>query len=111
MKVLYERRGIDARRLKKAAVGYSQWLDERKRVFNRHRTMTQTGLESELRSLLQSGSLPPISQNPKLLSFARQIVLERKIFDYRQLRLADGSQIAASRPDGAEGSESSSSTA
>jgi DNA repair photolyase len=104
MVVLYERQGIDVRRLKRAAGGYGRWLGERKRVFNRHRTMTQAGLEDELRSHLQSGLPPEMPPNPKLLHFMRRVILERRTFDYCKLRLADTDslQITEPRPDGAD---------
>ena len=89
MATLYERKGIDTRRLKKSTDRYRKWLLERKKEFNRRRTITQAQLEEEFQGLLRSGEMAGMLGNSKLSGFMSEVVLERKFFDYRKLELVE----------------------
>jgi DNA repair photolyase len=90
MAMLYERKGIDdTRRLKKSTDRYRKWLLERKKEFNRRRTITQDQLEEEFQDLLRSEAMADILGNSKLSGFMSEVVFERKLFDYRKLELVE----------------------
>lgn len=67
---------------------YHDWLLERKAVFNRHRSMREDDLAGELRALAASDAWAQLLGSEKLSAFTREVILERRVFDERTLRLA-----------------------
>ncbi len=84
---LYRNKNTDVQRLKKAFKNYMQWLDEEKRYLYRKRKATSMELERKLIYLVESDEMSRLLGNRKLAEFIRQVVLERRIFDYRELKL------------------------
>jgi DNA repair photolyase len=85
---LYAARGVPVGGLKTAARRYSSWLLEKKRIFNRKRSMRQEELEEETRMLFAAGGAAALLGNEKLAAFLRSVAVERKVFDYLSLSLA-----------------------
>ena len=84
---LYRMRGVAVHRLKPAVKLYDQWLDEEKRYLYRKRKATSLELERKLRYLIESGELEGLLGNHKLARFIGQVVVEKRVFDYRELKL------------------------
>jgi hypothetical protein len=85
---LYAARRVPTAGLVGATRRYETWLIERKRIFNRKRSLRQEVLEQETRSLFKSGSAFNVLGNAKLASFLGAVALERKVFDYLTLSLS-----------------------
>jgi DNA repair photolyase len=83
---LYDGRGRETGRLEAAVGRYRAWLTARKREFNRRRTLTQEGLEEELRALLSTGRAAELLGNARLAGFLREVVIDGRVFDYVTLR-------------------------
>jgi len=88
MMELYAARRVPTAGLVGATRRYETWLIERKRIFNRKRSLRQEVLEQETRSLFESGSAFNVLGNAKLASFLGAVALERKVFDYLTLSLS-----------------------
>lgn len=88
---LYDARGTDTRRLKAGMRRYLEWLEARKKEYNRKPSMSYRKLDWELRGLVDSGQAETVTGNERLGEFMRDIVLGRKLFDYVDLKLKDGS--------------------
>ncbi|HVO39878.1 MAG TPA: radical SAM protein [Spirochaetia bacterium] len=88
MMELYTARHVPTAGLAGAARRYEAWLSERKRIFNRKRSLRQENLEEETRALFESGSASDVLGNAKLASFLGAVALERKVFDYLTLSLS-----------------------
>ncbi len=84
---LYQARQIDVRRLKQAVKRYDQWLDEERRYLYRKRKATSLELERKLVYLAESGELNHLLGNRKLADFLGKVIVEKKVFDYRELKL------------------------
>ena len=84
---LYAGRGAETHRLTSALARYRSWLSERKRTFNRRRSETQAALEDELRTSFADGRIDAMLGNPKLAGFLRGVAIDRRVFDYVNLRL------------------------
>jgi DNA repair photolyase len=88
MATLYRRGHASAvRRLDASRCRYCDWLAERKAVFNRHRRMREQDLADELRALAATDAWAQLLGSEKLGAFTREVILERRIFDERTLRL------------------------
>lgn len=87
MQDLYQQRGVDTRRLKRACQRYREWLLEKKKAFNRQRSQTYDSLEGTVRFLCATGGLEEIVANEKLAKFLQQVIAGEQIFDYRSLEL------------------------
>ena len=87
MKNLYERKNIDVFPLKNAIKKYYEWLLTEKIYLNRHRTLNMFHLEEKLKQLFETGKFRSVLENQKLYEFLRQIVIDRKTFDYETLKL------------------------
>jgi DNA repair photolyase len=85
---LYAARGVPVGTLQDATRRYADWLLQRKRVFNRKRSMQQEELAEETRALFAPGAAEELLGNAKLAAFLRAVALERRVFDYRTLALA-----------------------
>ncbi len=88
MQELYRARGVPTRALVEATRRYADWLLERKREFNRRRSMTQKALEEETRELFRGEAAAELLGNEKLVLFLRRVVGERKVLDYLALTLS-----------------------
>ena len=88
MAELYAARGVAVGGLKEAAQRYADWLLQRKRVFNRRRSMRQEDMEEETRALFAPGAAEALLGNEKLAAFLRAVALERRVFDYVTLALS-----------------------
>jgi DNA repair photolyase len=89
MTKLYAARHVDVGALREAAARYAQWLVERKKVFNRKRSLRQRDLEADVRALFAQGEAPALLGNDKLAAFLRSVALDRKILNYCSLTLSD----------------------
>ena len=87
MAEIYAGRGAETRRLTSALARYRSWLSGRKRTFNRRRSETCEGLEDELRTCFADGRIDAMLGNPKLAGFLRAVAIDRRVFDYVNLRL------------------------
>lgn len=88
MAELYQARRVSTEALVGATGRYADWLLQKKRVFNRRRSLTQEGLEEETRALFAGAGGPDLLKNEKLAAFLRQVAIDRKIFDYTSLSLS-----------------------
>lgn len=79
------RRGLE--RLREATDRYRAWLLARKEEFNRRRRAREGELAWELSRLCGTAEWPRLLGNPKLAALLREVVLERRVFDERTLRL------------------------
>jgi hypothetical protein len=86
---LYAARGVSIQELKKAQAGYTQWLLERKRAFNRKRSRRQEELEEETRAELNRDEPEALMGNRKLAGFLRSATAAGKLLDYTTLSLTD----------------------
>ena len=86
MAELYSDRGIGTGSLKKAIERYMNWLNGRKREYNRRRSLSYDALDQELKDHLRSGELETIIGNRKLCGFLEDIIINRKTFDYVELK-------------------------
>jgi DNA repair photolyase len=84
----YAARGNALPRLKAASARYRDWLTARKRVFNRSRHLHEEDLAGELRGLAGSSRWPGLLANVKLAGFLREIIIDRRTFDEKTLRLS-----------------------
>lgn len=87
MQELYSHRGINIKRLEEGARHYTEWLLGEKTTFNRRRSLRQADLEEQLKELAAGGGLEELIKNDKLSTLLKDVILERKLFDYRELKL------------------------
>ena len=87
MTELYGARGVDTRPLKSGIKRYMSWLTGRKADYNRKRSKSYRWLERELENAVSSGEIAALLENERLSGFFREIVLEKKEFDYLNLEL------------------------
>lgn len=87
MQYLYSFKGIDTKRLDTGIERYRNWLKEAKSGFNRSRKLKYTAVEDRLKAVADSGEMTKIIQNERLAVFLKQVVIDRKIFDYTGLKL------------------------
>ncbi len=85
---LYRGRGVEVGPLREAQRRYVGWLAPRKAGYDRRRSWSHTMLAEELRALCASRELEALLANDRLVAFVREVVLERRTFDYVSLRLA-----------------------
>lgn len=91
MEYMYANRGIAVAALKAGREKYAAWLAVEKTAFNRKRSMKYQEIEEKLRMMAATAGLAGLTGNEKLARFLRQIIIERKTFDYVKLRLQDES--------------------
>ena len=84
---IYRDRGVDSAPLREAQRRYAAWLLPRKAEYDRRRTWSHARLADELRALAGSCELETLLANGRLAAFVRQVVLERRTFDYVGARL------------------------
>jgi hypothetical protein len=86
MKGLYARDGVDISPLNIGLKNYTDWFLAEKKRFNRRRNLDQTYLEEKLISLIRFNQFEEIIGNEKLTEFIKEIVIDRKTFDYVELK-------------------------
>jgi len=89
MRELYGARDVDTRPLRKGTERYLAWLSGRKAEYNRKRSVSYRRLDRELHDAVSSGEIVTMLENDKLAAFFREVVLERRVFDYVSLELTD----------------------
>ena len=88
MAELYAARNVPVHGLKAASQRYAEWLLQKKRIFNRKRSLRQRDLEEDTRALFNSDDAAARLGNDKLANFLRSVALERQVFDYLTLTLS-----------------------
>ena len=87
MRELYDLRQINTSSLQQATKNYTKWLSDEKKVFNRKRSIDSSSIESKLRFLNTTGDLEKILGNKKLATFLGEIIENRGVFDYKELKI------------------------
>jgi DNA repair photolyase len=88
MAELYGARRVPVGGLKSATRLYADWLLQKKRFFNRKRSLRQEDLEEDTRALFTTGDARTLLRNERLAAFLRSVALERRVFDYLTLSLS-----------------------
>ncbi|MBT3272628.1 MAG: hypothetical protein HN368_05705 [Spirochaetales bacterium] len=96
---LYDSRGIDTRPLKKSRVRLISWITERKREYNRRRSLSFRRFDWDVKEMVSSGDINAVVENDKLGDFISEIIIGRKLFDYRSLKLTDPKSSPDSFPE------------
>ncbi|HUX43029.1 MAG TPA: radical SAM protein [Rectinemataceae bacterium] len=84
---LYRLKGIGTRPLEAAADRYDAWLVGLRRYFRRQRSLPSSWLPERFESAVADDELDRVLDNPRLSAFARAVLVEGAILDYRNLRL------------------------
>jgi len=82
---LYDVRQVDTRPLKSGLDRFTRWLTARKAEYNKKRSVSFRWLDRELEEIVRSGEIDRVLENDRLGAFFREIVLERKAFDFLKL--------------------------
>lgn len=85
---LYSNKKIDVTNLKLAYSQLYNYFISEKKYFNKKRSLPSNYIDDNLKFILRTDSMNNIIQNPRLTSFIKDVVLERKIFDYFTLELS-----------------------
>lgn len=93
MSEIYSRRGTDTRRLSASIGRYHNWLDEKRRFFNRRRSLDPDWVSRRFSEALEENDARALFDNPRLTAFVSEIV-RGKVFDYTSLELTDGIAVA-----------------
>ncbi len=88
MIILYSNKKIDVTSLKKSYGKLHNYLTLEKRYFNRKKSLPSNYIDDNLKFLLETDGINNIVENPRLVSFMKNVVLGRKIFDYNTLKLS-----------------------
>ncbi|MBI4979500.1 MAG: radical SAM protein [Spirochaetes bacterium] len=91
MKTAYEYRGVDTRRLSRAIGLYRNRVSEVRKPIPRSRSLSFDTVDRELAAICKSGEIRGVVQNEKTAAFITSIVLDRKIFDFRDMKFIGGS--------------------
>ena len=81
-------RGVNVDPLKKSLTSYSLWLEDKKKIFNRRRSLPTDYIDEKLHALIALGELNSLLKNEKLSIFLIKVISERYIFNYCTLELA-----------------------
>ncbi|MCK5686377.1 hypothetical protein KAJ27_19740 [bacterium] len=84
---LYSNRGIDIGALKKGVSGYSKWLYNSRKSFNRNRRESYKTFENKFKQFIISKDFYKIIDNRKLREFIIQVVIDKREFNYNILKL------------------------
>lgn len=84
---LFAEKHIDTSPLKRAYRRYKDWLGERKKLYNRRPSLHYRDLEGELMETAQKGGLETLLKNEKLSRFLKEVIIDRKTFNYVTLGL------------------------
>lgn len=87
MKNAFGCKGVDTKPLQIASDRYRMWLTENKRPVNRSRKRSYSELEGLLRLVCSNDTISEIISNKKLGNFIKEVVLGRRVFDFRKLML------------------------
>jgi hypothetical protein len=85
---LYRERGDDVGALGTASKRYDEWLVSLRREFRRRRTLPVAWLPERFAAAFADGEIERVLANPRLAAFARHVVCEGAVLDYRSLRLS-----------------------
>lgn len=85
---LYDAREVRTDRLKRSVRKYIDWIEEKKAVYNRRRSLRYDQLDEELRQAARSGELLEVLKNEKLTEFLTPVITEDAKFDYVDLTLS-----------------------
>ncbi len=86
---LYRYRDINVTSLETAYKKIKTFLSDEKRNFNRKRTLPGNYIDENLKFLLSTKAFNNIINNDKLTNFIEKVILDRKIFNYKTLKLED----------------------
>lgn len=86
---LYDRKNVNVDNLVIAKAGYAKWLTEEKKFFNRRRNLNFESLEYKLINMLGSKNMDGIIDNDRLVDFLREVIINKKVFNYITLKLED----------------------
>ncbi len=86
---LYRERGADTTRLDRSRRRYDRWLAQRRRTYYRRRSLSFRELEHELAHLARTDKLTELLGNRRLAGFVAEVVLDRRVFNYHELKLED----------------------
>lgn len=85
---LYGRRGVDIGRLKRSSERFARWLDEKRRTFNRRRSLPPEWVATEFFSALErENRARALFDNRKLAGFVQSVVGEGRTLNYQSLEL------------------------
>lgn len=84
---LYNRRGINVDKLILSKKSYANWLLAEKTFLNRRRNINFESLEYKLMNLLDIRNMDGIIDNDKLVEFLREVIINKKVFNYINLKL------------------------
>lgn len=84
---LYSHKNIKVDKLNTAYNSIHQYLLNEKKTFNKKRSLTSDHIDNHLKFLLKTESFDNIIQNEKLTRFIKEVILERKIFNYQTLKI------------------------
>lgn len=84
---LYKKKGHDITPLKIALRRYTNWLKNEKKTFAKNRNLTYRHIERKVFQLSESNEMETITQSRKLAAFLKEIIINRRIFDYKRLSL------------------------
>ncbi len=84
---LYSMKEVNVGRLKMSLKLYRDWVENKKKYFNRRRSLPSDYIDEKLRSLIEFGELNSLFKNEKLCAFVTKIIIERLVFNYHTLEL------------------------
>jgi hypothetical protein len=84
---IYRRKGYDISTLKIALRRYAKWLKNEKEIFVKNKKLDYRHIERKITKLAEGNGLEGIVQSDKLAKFLKEIIINRRIFDYIDLEL------------------------
>ncbi len=87
MQYLYSVKSVNTKKLDKSVEKYRAWIESEKSEFNRKRKSDYRTVEDKLINAVNAGEIKGIIENEKLSQFLKEVVIDRKTFDYSKLRL------------------------
>lgn len=84
---LYDKTNINTNPLKDALKRYDHWLTEERKSFMRKRKKESNLLDKKFFDIVTNDEVMSIVKNIKLSKFIKKIVIQRKLFDYNNLKL------------------------
>lgn len=87
MMFLYQNMGVNINRLNRSFKKISSYLEAEKKRFNQKRSLPSSEIDDQLKFMIKTESLNNLIDNVKLSEFIRDVVIERKIFNYLTIKL------------------------
>lgn len=84
---LYQSYGVDITRLNKSYRKLITYLESQKKRFNQKRSLPASEIDDQLKFIIITDSLNNLIDNQKLSVFIKEVVIERKIFNYKTMIL------------------------